>query len=200
MQTHAITPSAVGFDDPVLESQRTFRALLSALSRPGSHVRIEPGLIPPPSLHPAAAALCLTLLDLETPLWLDPAAARPAVVDFLRFHCGCPIVDDPVRARFVLLADASGLADLDRFAIGTPEFPDQSATVIAQVRAFDDGYPLVLRGPGIEATASIAVPDLPRDFVRIWAGNHALFPQGVDLILAAPDSIIGLPRSVSVEA
>ena len=53
----------------------------------------------PSPLHPVTAAVCLTLLDFDTPLWLDDAAARPEAVDWLKFHCGMPLAAEPARAR-----------------------------------------------------------------------------------------------------
>ena len=63
---------APGFADPVFDSQATFRAALDALARPGRVAALPPVLTPPAPLNPATAALCLTLADLDTPLWLDP--------------------------------------------------------------------------------------------------------------------------------
>ena len=46
--------------------------------------------------------------------------------------------------------------------------------------------------------ARLAVDGAPE---RFWAGlrdNHARFPRGVDVILAAPDRVAALPRTTSV--
>ena len=88
----------------MLGAQATFRCLLEAIAHPGRIV-IAPGGLPAhpaPLLAPAYAA-ALTLLDFETPLWVDPSLATPAVIDSLRLHCGCPIVPQ-AKARFALLA------------------------------------------------------------------------------------------------
>src|SRR5690606_37837176 len=84
---------APGFANPVFDSQRIFRGLLEAMSYPGRIVDTGSLASAPAPLSPAAAATCLALADYETPVWLDPAA-HP-VRDWLRFHCGCPIVSDP---------------------------------------------------------------------------------------------------------
>ena len=69
-------------------------------------------------------------LDLDTPLWLDAAAATPPVVDFLRFETGCPLAAEPKKAAFALIAQPGAMPDLARFAQGAAEHPDLSATCL----------------------------------------------------------------------
>ena len=45
------------------------------------------GLTPPAPLAPATAAVLLTLVDHDTPVWLDPAAARGARLDRVPLRC-----------------------------------------------------------------------------------------------------------------
>ena len=64
-----------GFSEPVLASQAVFRTVMEAMARPGQIAEIGVALAPPAPLGIAAAALALTLLDFETPVWLDPKLA-----------------------------------------------------------------------------------------------------------------------------
>ena len=188
-----------GLADPVRDSQRIFRRVLEAMSRPGRIVSVDDpgaGLAP---LHAAARAVCLALVDFETPLWLDGAARRPEVVEHLRFHCGCPIVDEPGRARFALVADPARMPDLDAFDAGTSEYPDRSATVIVQVSGLADGAGRRLTGPGIPEAAWLAVEGLPPSFWEGVRANQARFPRGVDLLLTSGPRLAALPRSTRVE-
>jgi alpha-D-ribose 1-methylphosphonate 5-triphosphate synthase subunit PhnH len=107
-----------GLADPVLDSQRIFRGVLDAMSHPGRVVSL--GLARPvvAPLHPATLAICLALVDFETPVWLDATSRAADVVAHLRFHCGCRIVDEPARARFAVVADAASMPALDRFDRG----------------------------------------------------------------------------------
>lgn len=188
-----------GFDDPVAGAQKTFRAVLEATSRPGTIVS-APALPPCPApLHASAAALLLALVDYETPLWLDSAARQPAVVEYLRFHCGCPLVDDPARAAFALVAEAETMPPLSAFHLGSDEYPDRSTTVIVQVPHLDGGENWRLRGPGIRDQAILSAGHLPAAFKSWVADNHALFPRGVDILFAAPSQLAGLPRSTELE-
>jgi alpha-D-ribose 1-methylphosphonate 5-triphosphate synthase subunit PhnH len=182
-----------GFADPVRDAQSCFRAVLDAMAHPGRIARIT-GVTAPAPLGDAASAVLLTLVDHETPLWLDPDAERAR--QWIEFHCGTPIVADQAECGFAL---ALALPDLDRLPPGTHESPESSATVICQIEAFDSGTMLRLSGPGLREPETLTVKGLPRDFVTIWRRNHALFPCGIDLILCAGDRMTALPRTVSIE-
>ena len=186
-----------GFADPVLDSQRTFRAVLDAMARPGTVCRLDRSPAVRAPLSPAAAAVCLTLVDLDTPLWLDQAASAASA--YLRFHCGCPVVDDPAAAAFALWADAERLPDLTRFAGGDAEYPDRSATLIVQVASLSGDGGRRLTGPGIDGTARLSVAGLHDAFWPAWAVNRSRFPLGFDVVLAAGDRLTALPRTTRVD-
>ncbi|MGA0563612.1 phosphonate C-P lyase system protein PhnH [Ancylobacter sp. VNQ12] len=189
---------SAGFADPVFDAQAVFRAAMWALARPGRVEPVNAGLMPPAPLSPEAAALVLALCDYETPIWLDAAlAAAPDVAQFLRFHTGASIVDDPGAARFALIADPLAMTDFAAFAQGSPEFPDASTTLIVQVAGFGAAG-FTLEGPGIEGTVGFAATPLPEDLAARMAANRALFPLGVDLLLAGAGGVAGLPRSLTV--
>jgi len=191
-------PVHPGFADPVLDSQRAFRAVLDAMAHPGRIVTATAPGAPAP-LGPAAAAVCLTLLDFHTPVRLDAAAATAEVVDYLRFHCGMVLVEAPAAARFVLIADATGMPSLDDIDAGTDERPDLSATVVVQVAGLTQGRGYRLTGPGIEGEARLEVAGAPRLW-EVARANAARFPRGVDLILCAGEQLAALPRTTRVEA
>jgi alpha-D-ribose 1-methylphosphonate 5-triphosphate synthase subunit PhnH len=183
-----------GFADPVTDAQICFRALLDGLSRPGSLHRLDLGLMPPASLSPAAAAALLTLVDAETPLWLDDSLASSW--DWLAFHCGALRAGRIGEAAFAAAAAMPDLADL---ATGSDTEPETSATLILEVTALGRGRSYRLAGPGLKQPVSIEITGLPPNFVTQWAANHALFPRGVDLVLCAGEQICALPRSVRIE-
>ncbi len=187
-----------GFDDPVHDAQRVFRRLLEAFAHPGRVVLLPPVLAPPAPLGPGTAALALTLIDHGTPLWLDAALDTPAVRTFLRFHCGAPIVEASDGAAFALVG-APDAVDLKTFAVGEPESPERSTTVILQVPGFAYSERVRLTGPGIASHTSLRVDGISADFWRQWRRNAALYPCGVDVVFAAPEAIAVLPRTVRVE-
>ena len=185
-----------GFANPVLDAQATFRAVMDAMARPATVVRVRPSVSPPAPLSPVIGAIACTVIDTDTPVWLDPALGADAQVrEWLAFHTGAGFTDKPAEAAFALAGDAALLPTLDRFAQGTQEYPDRSATLVVRVDALDGGDSLAFRGPGIRGEATISPRGLPADFARQWGENTRRFPRGVDLVLATADAIVCLPRT-----
>ena len=189
---------ATAFPAPVLASQAAFRALMEALARPGTVKPLPPAAAAPSPLSATAAAVALTMLDYETPVWLDaPLAQRPQVADWIRLHTGARVTSDPREAAFAFIADPVHAPAFDGYSLGTPEYPDRSATLVLQVEDFGSGQRLLLAGPGIADVRSFSARPLPPDFQNRIAANRALFPRGVDMILVSPDAVAALPRSVA---
>lgn len=193
----AMTQEALagGFADAPHEAASAFRALLDVMSRPG---RIETlaGAAPPAPLPLAAGVLALTLCDAETPVWLSPALRGKEVEGWLRFHASAPLTQAPGEAAFAFGPTAE-LAAIEDFAIGTPEHPDRSATLVCLVDAFD-GDALRLRGPGIKGEARLPLGADAAPAAALCAVNAALFPQGRDLFLVAGARVAALPRSTRI--
>ncbi len=186
-----------GFADPVIEAQNVFRLVLDAMARPGRIATIPESLQPPSPLSVSAAAICLALADHDTPIWLAPEFRTPSAIAFLKFHCGCPIVDVPANAAFAI-ANGATVPALDQFAIGDDAWPETSTTVIVQLDDLAVGDGLVLSGPGIETTHRLNARGLRVDVWGEWRANQGLFPCGVDLILVAGNRIAALPRTTTV--
>lgn len=180
-----------GFTDAPVQSARAFRNILNALARPGT---ISPltGALPPAPLSVAAGTALLTLCDSTTPLHLaGPADCQP-VRDWVAFHIGAPLVA-ATRAQFALGRWAD-LHPLDRFAIGQPDYPDRSATLIVEMEALTtDGAHLA--GPGIQTAARLSLPE-----TATFQANRAMFPLGFDCLFTCKADIAGLPRSTQVRA
>ena len=183
-----------GFADPVTDAQGCFRAVLDAMARPGRIHEAGVGLTPPVPLAPASAAVLLTLVDHETPLWLDPNVA--ASREWIAFHCGAPLATGPDACAFAL---ALSLPDLAVLPAGSHEAPERSATIILQVRAFEGGQRFRLEGPGLREPGIPAIDGLPVEFAGVWQQNRARFPLGVDVILCAGARLAALPRSVTLQ-
>lgn len=185
-----------GFAEPALDAQRCFRTLLEAMSHPGRLLEIEVAVEPPPGLTAAAAAVCLTLLDADSPLWLDPATTTEDAKAYLRFHCGCPLVEDGRQAAFALIQGE--LPDFGSFAAGDDLSPESSTTLIWQVEDLREKGLLRMTGPGIETSHTLGIEPLPDGFLEAWRDNGALYPCGLDLILASGHRIAALPRTTRI--
>lgn len=180
------------FADPPRSSQGVFRAVMNALAEPGTVETLPVSAHPPAPLGEGVGALLLTLADADTPVWLDDrygdAAAR-----WITFHTDAPMVSARADAAFAVLSEF----DLSDFRVGDDAYPDRSATLILLTRF--EGAVFTLEGPGIAGTRTVHAA-LPQTFPETWAGNRALFPRGVDLLLADGARVMGLPRTTSVRA
>lgn len=180
-----------GFDDAPTGSARAFRAAMNAMARPGRIEAIS-GAKPPAPLSVAAGTLLLTLCDPETPVHLAPSVGDQVVRDWLTFHTGAPVVE-PARAMFAVGA-WDELLPLSQYSIGTPEYPDRSATLIVEVAELANSG-AVLCGPGIKGQARLNLPAVDA-FIR----NAAQFPLGLDFYFTAEARLAALPRTTRVEA
>lgn len=188
-----------GFADPVGDAQATFRAALDALAHPGriNEILAETGV--PAGLSPAMTAMLLTLVDVDTPLWLPESVSADAIA-FLRFHCGCPIVPSPSLARFAAVPAGAKAPALSSCHQGDPAYPDLSTTLLIEVESLSEGEPAILSGPGIQSQQILHVAGLPEGFWREWRLNHQRFPLGVDVFLTQERRICALPRSTRKES
>lgn len=178
-----------GFTDAPVQSSRAFRAVLDVLARPGTIATLD-GAAPPAPLSTAAGTLLLTLADATTPVHLAPSHDAPDVRAWLTFHTGAPFAD--AGAATFAVGTWDSLQPVQRFPVGTPEYPDRSATLIVEVPALAPEGPR-LTGPGIRDTAHLSLPE-----TTVLRANHALFPLGFDTFLTAGNRIAGLPRSTAV--
>lgn len=189
-----------GFADPVFNAQTVFRAVMDAMARPGSVQPLPAFARPPAPLSATAGAIALALCDNDTPLWLDPALQTSAAIrSWLGFHSGAPLANTPADAHFAFVATPAEMMALDGFSQGTQDYPDRSTTLILQVGDLASGAPLLLEGPGIETSTTIAPARMPRHFVEQWKQNIKRFPRGVDIILATVDGIACLPRTTRIK-
>ena len=186
MQTAALEG---GFTDAPRDAAFAFRALMTAMARPGS-IKELGGARPPAPLSEAAGTLLLTLTDPDTPLYLAGAADTQDVRDWVAFHTGAPLTG-PVDCTFAVgtWEEVLPLAD---YPVGTPEYPDRSATLIVEVPELENAGSR-LTGPGIRDSAELALPD-PLAFAR----NAAQFPLGLDFYFTSGARIAALPRSTRI--
>lgn len=195
----AISKLAPALADPVHDSQRVFRAILEAMSRPGRIVSVPGSPVGPGIPGPAATALLLTLADRDSPVWLAEGIDSGDLRDFLRFHAGCAITPERGEATFAV-ATAADVTCFDGFNIGTDAFPDQATTLLLEVPALEGGPVRTWRGPGIETAQPVAIDGIDPGFWSAWTANHALFPCGIDVVFSAGNRLCALPRSIAVEA
>ncbi len=177
-----------GFNDVPVQAAQAFRAVMTAMARPGDIVQVC-GAQPPAPMSVAAGAVVLTLCDPETPIYLAGSHDTEQVRAWISFHTGAPCVAAH-DAVFAL-----GVWDdlpLGAFSIGRAEYPDRSATLIVDsAHLANEGA--VLRGPGIDGTARLSLPE-----TRAFQQNAALFPLGLDFLFTCDTRLAALPRTTRV--
>ena len=199
MTTIAELPA--GFADKVLSAQSTFRSVMDAMARPGSVQRIAAVAGVPVGMMRGSAAIALTLFDHDTPIWLDARMSETSeVANWLKFHSGAPVLEDPSVCHFALIGNGGALPDLSRFSFGTNEYPDRSTTLILQVDSLKHGSAFELRGPGIDGSMILRAMIEPVDLFKRLAINETLFPRGIDVVLVADDAIVAIPRATRLAA
>jgi len=188
-----------GFSDAVEQSQQTFRAVLQALSTPGSVITCAPMEQAPRGLGIAVAAALLTLADLDTPVWIGPGFDATAVSRWLQFHTGAPLATRPDAAAFVLLEARAAYPALEALAFGSDEAPEGGATVLIQSDALDGPPAMQWRGPGIRDVVAVKGLGLGMAFWRARQALEPLFPRGIDLLIGCGPLLLGCPRSTRIE-
>ena len=192
-QTGMLTP---GFHSPVHDAQRVFRAVLDALARPLMPQRLDVVLDPPAPLSREVGAIALALCDEQTPIWLDSALTHaPDVAGWIRFHTGAPLVEDPADALFCIASGPSAVPAFDALNAGTDEEPHLSATVLIDATDALPTGDIVATGPGIDGSIAWDCAGASARFLEARRANIAMFPRGIDAILAARGTVVGLPRT-----
>ncbi|MEM9210688.1 MAG: phosphonate C-P lyase system protein PhnH [Pseudomonadota bacterium] len=180
-----------GFTRPAIDAAVVFRSVMNAMARPGRVYEIL-DVTPPPGLSPATAAVCLTLFDRETPVFLGPSIDTSEVREWLTFHTNAPFV--PSETAQFALGEWNDMLPLSKFPIGTPEYPDRSATLVINREGWD-GHTARLSGPGLKEPLCAQLPA-----IQPFAENSELFPLGLDVIFTCCSEVMALPRSTKLEA
>lgn len=186
LHTHSL---GGGFFQAPQQSARAFRAIMNAMARPGSIETLAEAQ-PPAPMSQAAGALALVLLDHNTPVYLAGDWDCPAVREWITFHTSAPFA--AAEDADFAFGDWAALQPLSAYRIGTPEYPDRSATLVVEMPTLTNTG-ATLTGPGIKDSAQLNLPDIPA-----LQANAALFPLGFDLFFSAGDQLAALPRSTKV--
>ncbi|WP_431223978.1 phosphonate C-P lyase system protein PhnH [Serratia sp. L9] len=186
-----------GFDQPIEQSQHTFRLILKALSEPGVTVTLPDSPVWG-ALNAASTAMLLTLADQETPLQLCEAFKSEQVLTNIRFHTGAPLATRQADICLALWDSQLQAADLATLPHGSEISPEFSATLVVQIVALEGGQKLRLSGPGIENQREIA-PCLPPALLHYLLERPQRFPLGLDIVLTCGERLLALPRTTHVE-
>lgn len=194
MSTPDLSKIPSGFDDPVLNSQSTFRQILEALSRPGHIAKLDVQ-VAPEGFNLATTGTALCLFDFNTAIYLSEKLRTEQISAWIRFHCSAPITNVPAESDFAILAEGDEWPDLMDFNRGLEKYPDLSTTLIIQTRSVSLGSEVTISGPGNPASVNIKIQGLPNGFWDAREKSVADFQLGLDCIFTADNELLGLPRS-----
>ena len=179
--------------DVEARAQKTFTALMWSLAHPGEAQTLEPKPGDVSGLETVAEAL----LDLETSFYTSSSALEEPI----KRTGANATTSNEAEYHFHLEITPAVLFQLEHVRLGTPLYPDESASLILACSQ-DSGVQLRLTGPGIPQERMVRALGVPLEFwtLRMRKMN---FPLGWDVFLvsrvAAGVQVIGIPRSTHVE-
>jgi alpha-D-ribose 1-methylphosphonate 5-triphosphate synthase subunit PhnH len=198
----ALPDTGVHIPADVLAAQRTFRALMNALSRPGLLAALPEGPADvPPGVDRHAALIAFTLLDHEvrfaawgprsqsfTDYVVRKTGARPAPAE---------------EAGFLFAGGGDPAAPVALLPTGTLEFPEEGGTAVLTVEHLSaddlDGAVLSLTGAGVASAARVAVRGLADEALDAFMELNREYPLGIDAYLVDEGGrVLGLPRTVRI--
>lgn len=178
--------------DPVADTRGTFRAVLMAMSRPGTVQRAPTG--------PADRAAVATLVDHEVGFYTEDEAIEEALRAEGRLD------RRPFEEAEVVHVNGSTDGRVVDARRGTLKEPARGATLVYRVGGVIEGTPagngttgIRLSGPGVPDTRTLAVTGLPGDEAEAIAEAQSSYPRGVDVVLTAGDRVAAIPRSADLE-
>ena len=186
-----------GLENPVLDSQKIFRQLLTGMSEPGVISTVQGVIEHPMGLFPATYAIALTLFDQDTRIFLSDNMQQNEISDSLRFHSSISQVSLAADADFVI-CNESDRPDLDQLNWGTEAYPDQSCTLIIQCRSFFQGIVYRATGPGIKGSSKICSSAFNGTLLHQREKLSSRFPLGIDLILTSGRDFFCIPRTTKL--
>lgn len=176
--------------DPVHGTRDCFRALVDAMSRPGTVTEA-------PSA-PAAYAVLATLVDHEVSCYSPDERITTALANEGRLTAAA------VDAADIVHAPDPASCPVGELSRGSLTEPSDGATVVYGVEKLragpeTDGTELILSGPGVPDERRLSVRGfLPAD-ARALSAVQSSYPRGVDAVLTTEREIAAVPRSVDLE-
>jgi len=169
--------------------QQLFRALLNAMSRPGS---LESS--PPPAEGEAIGLPMLAVLVDAAVSLADPHQLLQKN-DWLLLQT----IEKHADTADYILCNGNLVPEFSP-KCGTLTCPEQSATLIISVNGLNSGTTrLQLKGPGIAESTNLLVDGLVPSWLQARQDWVCEFPLGVDLILVSGTQFAAIPRTTKVE-
>lgn len=175
-------------------SQRTFRALLDALARPGRVGALELRAPVPPALLPA-----LALADVDVTTCLLTRRGEDTDWQAVLTTATGAVAAELEEADIVVALRAPTPDEVRSLRRGRADAPELGACLTLAFRRLGAGLWLGLRGPGVPGAERLLVEGLEPEVFEALAAANRRFPAGVDAFVVAEDgAVAGLPRSTDL--
>ncbi|MFE5323116.1 phosphonate C-P lyase system protein PhnH [Paenibacillus sp. NPDC056579] len=193
--------NAVPFD-PVHDTQAIYRALLNAVSRPGTVERLEASIARlqlPLGICPAAAGIASALLDGEVrfAMLMEDQEAFTAYVRRMLFSKEAAAAEADYLFADGIMPEAEIREVMGSVKRGTLVAPDDSTTLFIRVDRIESGDELqlqasggqeqnvclLLSGPGIRTKQACIIHGLSREWLIARGTINSEYPMGVDVFL-----------------
>lgn len=187
--------------DMVFDIQHAYRQVVHAFAYPGEIVSLKQEadkLEVPLNCSPATSVLLYMLLDADTSFHAVGEEQLTDSIARLTYCRSCTL--ETAAHVIVTKAHRDQLCEImRRVNIGTLEDPHLGATLLVECDSLKEGDELVLHGPGILHTHTIASL-LDGDWVEVRSLVNEEFPLGFDMLLIDADAnCMALPRTTQVE-
>lgn len=186
--------------ETVHQTQKVFRKLLEALSRPGDIQILQPSNHQRTGISFQTMDVLLTLLDGEVSFHLvGEDLNTEAEIELLTMSA--PKAIEEADFIIVPLGADPGLVcrELAKVKNGTFLEPDAAATVIIECQEIDSAKQFRLSGPGIKTETNLSVTNA-EVWMRIRKAKNEEYPLGIDIFcIDQMNHLVGLPRTAKIE-
>lgn len=195
------------FIDESTDSQVVFRNILKVMSEPGTIIDMSGNA----ELYSIRASLsiqqnklsCLwsvaqTLLDSDCSVFVCASLSDKSFIQSLSFFTGVSFSQDIKSADFIFMS-MHELKDLNNFNLGGIEKPHLSSTVLVYVDSITAVDQIILSGPGIKDSRSLALSGLDSEKIDLLKNNHKLYPCGIDFIFCSEINMTAITRSTKIK-
>ncbi|KAA3623421.1 MAG: hypothetical protein DWQ08_11610 [Proteobacteria bacterium] len=170
------------------------RSVYLAASTPGRIVVVETAGLLPGALSPAAFAVCVGLLGIDSRFWLSTDLRRKRRLSAsLRFLRGAQCCASS-RLASVALMNGSEWDGIDRFFHGAGESPRSGTTVVIEVDELRSTGGVTVRCDDGEDGCTLLVRGIDDRFWRDVNRNYRRAPRRLDFLLTCRNRMVAITR------
>ena len=191
-------------------TQLNFRAILEAMSRPGTYQVLSLGeRVIGNSAYTEAAYIALLAALLDNSVTFSDPQQLISEDELALLQANLTSID---QADFIMCkgefpsefsSNRSNLSHRPSPKLGTLPSPDLSATIVICIRELDyqqnDGLNVQLSGPGINGQIQCSLDGLDAEWLMARQTWVSSFPLGVDMLLVDDKQVMALPRTTKLE-